>query len=126
MIAPVRVKIPADLLDTQIKKIRARIAGINALVRILSEALTTTERELESLRALQNKGIQPGMSKSIEYVCSSCGINVEFIGMVICPVCDPDITALMSGKAKKNTPMLCPACGETHIKKHKNHPSSPP
>lgn len=49
--------------------------------------------------------------------CQACGRNISMSGAKICPICDPDIGAILDGAPKKS-PELCDWCFAQHEATH--------
>jgi hypothetical protein len=47
-----------------------------------------------------------------------CGLDISMAGAQLCPICDPDIDAILERTTKKKTPDLCADCYKKHVEAH--------
>ncbi len=65
------------------------------------------------------------MSRPIQRACEKCGVDITMDGSPVCPMCDPDVMAIVLRKVESKTPKLCNFCFESHMLKHRQGSSEP-
>jgi len=58
------------------------------------------------------------MTPGCKSKCENCGADTTMSGYEICPTCDPDIDAIIDGRAAKKSPDLCEKCFKEHKEQH--------
>ncbi len=58
--------------------------------------------------------------------CQGCGKDISMAGAQICPVCDPDMMAIIDGTVEQKTPPLCDVCFKKHTEVHQGEKSPVP
>ena len=57
--------------------------------------------------------------------CDICGKDISMSGSQMCPVCDPDIMAIIGRKVEKKSPSLCDQCFLKHKESHEAGTEAP-
>ncbi len=51
-------------------------------------------------------------------LCAKCQIDISRWGSPVCAVCDPDLRAIIEGRAEAKSPNLCLSCFHQHCEEH--------
>lgn len=58
------------------------------------------------------------MSRPIKTRGQGCDAEITMSGSRTCRICDPDIEAIVDGRAQDQTPDLCDGCFQKHMEGH--------
>lgn len=50
--------------------------------------------------------------------CVNCKVDITEQGTPVCAICDPDLSAIMEGRAEPKSPNLCLTCYVEHCESH--------
>ena len=52
-------------------------------------------------------------------LCEGCRRDITMAGSRVCPICDPDLMAIIEGEVEVKSPHLCSKCFTQHNESHR-------